>query len=512
MPLFRLLGTLAALAFLTACPGRDTSPRPGADGGTSDAGTTDAGTSDGGSTSSFTMGNWNVEWFGDTTNGPSNEATQLDNVRTVIATADLDFWGLEEVVDTTAFDTLKQRLPGYDGFLANDSRVSDGATYYDATEQKVGILYRSDVVTVKSAQLILTADNYDFGSRPPLRVDLRLTRDGLSMDVVAIVLHMKAFADTASYDRRKNAALALKSYLDTQLPNEHFIVLGDWNDDVDVSIVWNSANNSYLPTPYQNFLDDAADYTFVTQPLSLSSQRSTVSNAQFIDHQLYSNELAANHVSGSAQVLRPAIPQYGTTTSDHYPVVSRFSLNAEPPPPPPPPPPTSPVFINEFMPIPANISGTTTPDWDRQFVELFNSGTETVDLSGWQLNDDKSYAKLEPTRHVFPAGTLLEPGKAYVVYAGQSAFSPGTPNTAYASGGDGLRFNRGKNEGSSGDSVFLQRADETVVDKHHYDNTYPGISYNSSPDTSRMEPFVRHDALVPGTVSSPGLRATGSAF
>ncbi len=490
MPLFRLLGTLVVLALLAACTGRPPNdPAP-----------------------SFGMANWNVEWFGDTANGPTNEVTQLDNVRTVISVAELDVWGLQEIVDTTAFNTLKQRLPGYDGFLANDSRVSSGASYYSDTEQKVGILYRTDVVTVKGAQLILTSSAYDFGSRPPLRVDLRLTRDGLSMDVVAIVLHMKALTDAASYERRANAALVLKRYLDTQLPNERVIVLGDWNDDVDVSISWDTTTSGYRPTPYQNFLDDMADYTFVTRPLSLTNQRSTVSNTQFIDHQLYSNELAANHVSGSAQVLRPAITQYGNTTSDHYPVLSRFSFNAEPSPPPPPPPPTSPVFINEFLPIPANFPGTTTPDWDQQFVEVFNSGTEAVDLGGWQVNDDKSYAGQEPTRHVFPPGTLLAPGKAYVVYAGQKAFSPGTPNTAYASGGDGLRFNRGRNEGSSGDTVYLQRADGTLVDIHHYDNTYPGISYNSSPDLTRMEPFVRHDALVPGSVSSPGRRASGSAF
>ncbi|HZH78641.1 MAG TPA: lamin tail domain-containing protein, partial [Archangium sp.] len=413
----------------------------------------------------------------------------------------------------TAFNTLKQRLPGYAGFLADDSSISSGSYYYAPTEQKVGILYRTDVVTVKSAQLILTSDASYFAGRPPLRVDLRLTRDGASVDLVAIVLHMKALTDSASYERRKSAALLLKGYLDTQLPNEHVVVLGDWNDDVDFSISWDSTTSSYRPTPYQNFLEATADYSFGTRPLSLANQRSTVSYPDFIDHQLYSNELAANHVSGSAQVLKPNITQYGYTTSDHYPVLSRFAFTEQPPPPPPPPPPpASPVFINEFLPIPYNVSGTTTPDWDQQFVEVFNSGSEAVDLSGWRLNDDKSYAGLEPTRHVFPPGTLLAPGKAYVVYAGQSAFSPGTPNTAYTSGGMGFRFNRGKNEGSSGDAVYLQRADGTVVDSHRYDSTYPGISYNSSPDLSRMEPFVRHDVLVPGTVSSPGLRATGSAF
>ncbi len=127
--------------------------------------------------------------------------------------------------------------------------------------------------------------------------------------MVAIVLHLKAFADRSSYDIRVSAAALLKDYLDTQLPNERVIVLGDWNDDVDVSIAKDSTTGSYLPTPFQNFLDDTVDYTFVTRPLSLAGQRSTVSNSQFIDHQLLSTELLASYVSNSTQLLKPVIYQ-----------------------------------------------------------------------------------------------------------------------------------------------------------------------------------------------------------
>jgi len=43
-------------------------------------------------------------------------------------------------------------------------------------------------------------------------VDLRVTRNGALVDLVAIVLHMKAETapDTADYDRRKAAGTALK--------------------------------------------------------------------------------------------------------------------------------------------------------------------------------------------------------------------------------------------------------------------------------------------------------------
>ncbi len=314
--------------------------------GTGDGGGGADGGTDGGGALTFGAANWNVEWFGSPNDGPTDDDLQLENVKTVITRTDADFWGLQELVDATKFNELKQ-LPGYDGFMANDPSVVSGAAYYSTGEQKVGFLYRSDVVTVLDKRIILTSSNYDFGTRPPLQVKLRITRDGMSLDLTAIVLHMKALSDTESYNRRSSAALALKSYLDAQPPDTHFIVLGDWNDDVDVSITRNSTSGASLPTPYQNFLDDPEDYTFLTLPLSLTNVRSTVSNTQFIDHQLVSNELHAGYVSNSAQALRPDtyLSQYKDTTSDHYPVFSRFAFNVEPPPPPPPPPPPLPLRV-----------------------------------------------------------------------------------------------------------------------------------------------------------------------
>jgi endonuclease/exonuclease/phosphatase family metal-dependent hydrolase len=287
----------------------------------------DGGVPDGGVAFPLQVGNWNIEWFGDTGTGrgPTDENLQLENVRTVIGGAGADFWGLQEVVDVNHFNTLKQELPGYDGFVANDPRVTSGSTYYGTAEQKLAVLYKPSVVQVLNAQVILGSRSFDFGTRPPLRLDLRVTRNGTSVDMVAIVLHMKAETTQADYDRRQAAGVALKQYLDTSLPTARVLVLGDWNDDVDMSIT------SGQPSPYQNFVDAPAAYTFLTQTLSLTVGSQTQFSS-FIDHQLVTNELAASYVSDSAMVLRPSIANYGATTSDHYPVVSRFDLSKSPAP------------------------------------------------------------------------------------------------------------------------------------------------------------------------------------
>ena len=69
------------------------------------------------------------------------------------------------------------------------------------------------------------------------------------------------------------------------------------------------------------------------------------------------------------------------------------------------------VVINEIL---ANNAGAvdhsgTAPD----VVELFNAGTETVNLAGLTLSDDPE----NPDRFVFPPGTVLDSGQYMVLYA-----------------------------------------------------------------------------------------------
>src|SRR6266545_847681 len=209
-----------------------------------------------GSATRLDIGSWNVEWFGSTSNGPDDEALQLANVRDVISGTNLDIWGLEEVVSAAQFNTLKSQLPGYAGLIANDPGVTSGSSFYTAGEQKVGILFKSSVASVQRARLILTQNDSDFAGRPPLEVLLNVTLNGATEDLVVIVIHMKAFADTASWQRRVNASAALKGFLDSTYPTQRVIVLGDFNDDVDTSILAGHAS------PYQNFVGDSGDYRF----------------------------------------------------------------------------------------------------------------------------------------------------------------------------------------------------------------------------------------------------------
>lgn len=70
------------------------------------------------------------------------------------------------------------------------------------------------------------------------------------------------------------------------------------------------------------------------------------------------------------------------------------------------------VVVNEIM----ASNETTVADQDGEYddwIELYNNGSQTVDLSGWHLTDDP----LLPAKWTFPNGVFLDPGAYLIVWA-----------------------------------------------------------------------------------------------
>jgi endonuclease/exonuclease/phosphatase family metal-dependent hydrolase len=276
-----------------------------------------------GTAATFDMATWNVEWFGDASSGPPNDLLQWVCVRSVMAAADLDLWSVQEIVDEADFEALLDSLSGYDGLLANDPQVQSGPQYYNdfgGAEQKVGLIWKSSVLSVTTARIVLTGQDYEFAGRPPLEVQATLSLEGTTRDIIVLALHAKAGADLEDFTRRQDAAIALKSYLEANWADADVWVLGDFNDDVDSSI------RPGAPSPYDDFVQAASQWRFVTDVLTSGGGTSTVFGNDVIDHILVSNEAEARYVDGSAAVFRldNTISDYGNTTSDHYPVLARF--------------------------------------------------------------------------------------------------------------------------------------------------------------------------------------------
>ena len=273
-----------------------------------------------GTAATLDLATWNLLYFGAPNQGPSDELLQMARVRDVIRGTDADLWGVQEVTSRTAFDNLVAALPGYSGILANDPTVVGGTGSYHVSEIKVGLIYKTAVVEITGARIILSDLDRPFAGRPPLELSVRLTHAGTTHDAVVIVLHAKASSDTASWRRRAAAGAGLKDYLDANWPSAVVLVPGDWNDDVDQSIT------TGRDTPYRPFVNAPSDWAFPTAELSDAGVSSILGYSDVIDHVLASDEAMAWYQSGSSLVYRvdELIPNYRETTTDHLPVLVRF--------------------------------------------------------------------------------------------------------------------------------------------------------------------------------------------
>ncbi|WP_205507746.1 lamin tail domain-containing protein [Myxococcus vastator] len=156
---------------------------------------------------------------------------------------------------------------------------------------------------------------------------------------------------------------------------------------------------------------------------------------------------------------------------------------------------TGKVLINEVM---VNEPGSNVVG---EFVELVNTGTGAVNLSGWTVSDAVS------VRHTFPTGTSLAAGGVIVVFGGAAGIPSGTPNAVSASTGTlGLS--------NSGDTVIVKMATGAVVESAVLSSGVSGtdgVSANRSPDLGAAATFVLHTSLS-SLKASPGHRVNGSAF
>jgi hypothetical protein len=159
-----------------------------------------------------------------------------------------------------------------------------------------------------------------------------VTLNGVTQRLVLVNVHAKANTSDfiVSYNRRKAGAAELRDSLNTQYGSSNVIVLGDLNDDLDRTITTQVAPDT--TTSWIDFKNDNINFSLPSLPLSLARIASTASYPDIIDHAIISNELNVFYVSGSARILRSQveswIPSYSTTTSDHFPLETRFIWSA----------------------------------------------------------------------------------------------------------------------------------------------------------------------------------------
>lgn len=255
---------------------------------------------------------WNVEWFGDASNGPADVNLQLENVITVVETIDADIYALQEISSPSLFNGLVEGLEEYGGFLANFSQT-----------QETAYLFKRSSIDSLSGVTLSSADGFTQANwangRYPLLFRFNANINDEQQEIYAFNIHAKAFGDQSSYDQRVAASGELKEYLDRNYGDDNVIMLGDYNDEI------NSSTFNGNTSPYKNFLDDV-EYTIISKELEDGGFASQ-SSGSFIDHITFTSELSDEYFEGTERVENPSyVGSYLSTTSDHYPVWTRFKF------------------------------------------------------------------------------------------------------------------------------------------------------------------------------------------
>ena len=286
--------------------------------------------------------NWNMEWFGSPTLGPTNNDLQEQNVATVLKAIGADIYGVVEIVDEARLQNVVNNLNATFGAGTYSYKICDygsrvnppdpaGGALADA--QKEAFIYKtalfSNITTralINNKNISSTSYNSWASGRYPFLMTADVTLNCVTKKINFVLIHAKA--NTApiatSYARRLAAANELHDTLTTYFSTDNIVVLGDLNDDLDKSIT-----AGFTTTSYSSFMNDAANFFAPTLALSLAGKKSTVSYNDVIDHVIISNELVDYYMPESATILTDVaslINKYGSTTTDHYPVFTRYAF------------------------------------------------------------------------------------------------------------------------------------------------------------------------------------------
>ncbi|WP_273446909.1 lamin tail domain-containing protein [Neolewinella agarilytica] len=155
------------------------------------------------------------------------------------------------------------------------------------------------------------------------------------------------------------------------------------------------------------------------------------------------------------------------------------------------------LVINEVMAQPGSnlandINGDGSVNSDDEFVEIYNRGVESIDVSGYTIEETANTG----SRYIFPDGTVIGAGDGYVVI---SRDAPGARLAASLSCPMGVSNGfLGLNDNSP-EAVFLKDPDGKVVAQVSFDDAPDGESLALSPDGNLDGGYQPHT-----TVSSTG--------
>ncbi|MDG1433327.1 MAG: lamin tail domain-containing protein [Saprospiraceae bacterium] len=154
-----------------------------------------------------------------------------------------------------------------------------------------------------------------------------------------------------------------------------------------------------------------------------------------------------------------------------------------------------PLVINEVLADPDGTTGDANGDGDvdiseDEFVELFNTGITSLDISGYTLSDALQ------VRHIFPASTIIPAGEPITIFGGGTPM--GIAGIVQTASTNLIGMNNG------GDDVIIKDGGGVIVVSFSYGSEGgDNESLARNPDFNGA--FVKHSTIVSNNVDfSPG--------
>jgi hypothetical protein len=255
-------------------------------------------------------------------------------------------YAFQEITDLNKFSQLVSSLTGYKGFTS--PAVSAGPSFEES--QKLAFIYKTATVDSLRTQVLLQdvnpsdlvnypspTDRFWASGRLPYLFEVKVSIGGEEKNISLINVHTRSNGGGEStsnprYAMRKYDVNVLKDSLDVYFADTPFIILGDYNDDLDETVADQTAPTvNTAETSFINYINDADNYIPVTLSLSNVGLRTFIAFENVIDHVIISNELENDLLIRSERIALPfdLVSNYENTTSDHLPVVVRFQIKPE---------------------------------------------------------------------------------------------------------------------------------------------------------------------------------------
>lgn len=238
---------------------------------------------------------WNLKEFPATLDAPARFAEAMQAL-------DADVIAVQEVADPTAFQTLVDEMPGYQGVL--------GTPQAGNTPIRVGLLWRTSAVALGTSEVLFASS--PLFPRPALRADFDVVGVGARFSVLNV--HLKAGTTQSDEQQRIDSAHALVGQLaDIEKAGEdEVLLLGDFNE----------AFGDRRAAEFFGTFEGDAGHTVLTRALEQSGQVTFIPAKIVLDHLVSTpglkEEIATSVPSAVTGLAAPA--DGGTALSDHHPV------------------------------------------------------------------------------------------------------------------------------------------------------------------------------------------------